>query len=308
MLRRLLLGEGNFSFALALCRTATPAVTIATCYLPRDQLHAVYDGEHDVQATIRELQERHGVSVMYGVDATQLPSDLTAAQPFDEVFFLFPSIAQKGRIELNRQLLRDTCRSVGSAVLSREGIFFVALAAGQGGTDFERPECKREEGNSWQLQQQASYGGLFLHTACPVERHRYLGPVLESGLYMCSGRRGKASKFRTEGALMHELVRRDSLTHIPKHVLRYYPRDLSFFLGKDVVLANVLESCKADNRVETCEVLDDIVFPEDGSTKSGLRSATLRFAIRGLLSPTEAQEVLAELGRKLAKEYGVQVR
>jgi hypothetical protein len=119
-----------------------------------------------MQDNVRFLRASSNVEVMFDVDATNLGRSFVKNQTtFSTVCFMFPALARKGRIDLSRALLRDTAVSVAPYLDNECGQLLVALAAGQGGTQYEQPEHRREIENSWKLLECASYGGLFLHDA-----------------------------------------------------------------------------------------------------------------------------------------------
>lgn len=97
--RILTVGDGDFSFSLALARALGPAVRgfVATSYELLDSLRAVYP---DIDATLAELR-RLGAEAHHGVDAADLagtlPPHCTAAPAratFDRVVWNFPCVAR----------------------------------------------------------------------------------------------------------------------------------------------------------------------------------------------------------------------
>lgn len=123
-LRVLTVGDGDFSFSLALSRIKGGPQLLATAYESRETLLQVYPG---LQDTLTELEAR-GTDVRFQIDATdlvgtlQLPSDVK----FDRIVWNFPceGVAhgrdgQNEEMEHNKDLIR---RFVVSAqnVLSEE--------------------------------------------------------------------------------------------------------------------------------------------------------------------------------------------
>ncbi|KAJ3156770.1 hypothetical protein HDU86_003536 [Geranomyces michiganensis] len=91
--RILLLGEGDFSFALALAAgLASGANIVATSFDSLKDATAKYPS---VPATLKELKAT-GATILHGIDATRLATskpliaDTTASGPFDRVIFQFP--------------------------------------------------------------------------------------------------------------------------------------------------------------------------------------------------------------------------
>ena len=71
---------------------------------------------------------------------------------------MFPHIAGKGRISLNRELLDAFFQSAERA-LAPGGSIEVGLVKGQGGTPADEDK-RRALGNTWQIQARAAGGGL----------------------------------------------------------------------------------------------------------------------------------------------------
>ncbi|KAL6073699.1 Ferredoxin-fold anticodon-binding domain-containing protein 1, variant 2 [Balamuthia mandrillaris] len=113
--RILVLGDGNFSFSLALSKLLERSFPLsfpsifATVYDSEEILHQKYP---DARAIVQELEEKRGVSVHYEVDAT----DLRQLKPlqgmsFHYVVFNFPHIGegiknQDLNIEKNRNVIK----------------------------------------------------------------------------------------------------------------------------------------------------------------------------------------------------------
>lgn len=338
--RWLFLGEGTFSFSSALCKKLNLSSThdvVATCYYDEHKSISVFG---DALAKNVSLLQDMGVSVAYGVDATNLHSSHTVMHfaPYDAVFFWFPNVDQKGRMDLARDLLQKTCISVSNVLAEREGIFFVSLTAGQGGTQWELPQYRRAPGDAWDICRLASHGELFLKKASPLAEH-FFGQV--EGYIPC-GRRGTMSTFRTEGAIVHELVKRpkkredDETFFSSCQMLSYFPRDVSFWLPdmSDHVNSdgdkeeNVEESRKKKEEkkklfvasvmdwlsVSFCDPLvgmvENVVLHDDSYTcpSDGRSSVTLRMQLRGFISPNEAAKLQANVANALADRFNVKIR
>lgn len=85
----LLVGEGNFSFALSLARLrgVEPGGLTATCYEPED---ALGDAAYDNAQTLIRL----GARVRTGIDGTKL-SDAFPQRRFRLIIFQFPNVASR---------------------------------------------------------------------------------------------------------------------------------------------------------------------------------------------------------------------
>ncbi|NWX89084.1 FDXA1 protein, partial [Nothoprocta pentlandii] len=197
--RILLIGEGNFSFAAALCEAAAAARFVATCY----------EGEEEVSAralaarNIRRLRDG-GAEVLFSVDCTKLkdyflPSD----RMFSCVYFNFPHCGRKAGVVKNRELLAQFFSSC-AEVLAEKGEVHVALCNGQGGTPADRP--RREWHNSWQIVAVAAGARFILSDVRPFSAESIHG-------YKCTGYRSQDKSFSVEGALNHIFTRSTPLLH-----------------------------------------------------------------------------------------------
>lgn len=150
--RWLFLGEATFTYCTAVLRSGLLKrceEAVATCYLDEpDSKHVFGD---IVQRNVDELQAAN-VKVMYGVDATK---PLPGVGLFDRVFFMFPNVDQKGRIDLSKQLMKEICVNVPS-LMRDEGQFLIALAAGQGGTKYDGQYKRDLAKNSWEILKQGN--------------------------------------------------------------------------------------------------------------------------------------------------------
>ncbi|XP_065800313.1 ferredoxin-fold anticodon-binding domain-containing protein 1 isoform X2 [Muntiacus reevesi] len=175
--RLLLVGEGNFSFAVALSETLDPNTSLtATC----PQRPADLAQDLVAQENLQRLRER-GNEVRFGVDCTHLadafePQD----REFDLIYFNFPHCGRKAGVAKNRELLAKFFRSCAD-VLAEDGEIHVALCRGQGGTPADKP--MREWHNSWQVVAMAALGGFILSDVHPFSCEAVPG-------YKCTGYRG----------------------------------------------------------------------------------------------------------------------
>ncbi|NXA51015.1 FDXA1 protein, partial [Nothocercus julius] len=198
--RILLLGEGNFSFAAALCEAAAAARFVATCYEGEEEV----SGRALAARNIRRLRER-GAEVLFSVDCRKLkdyflPSD----RVFSCVYFNFPHCGRKAGVVKNRELLAQFFSSC-AEVLAENGEVHVALCSGQGGTPADRP--RREWHNSWQIVAVAAEARFILSDVRPFNAESIHG-------YKCTGYRSQDKSFSVEGALNHVFTRSTPLLHL----------------------------------------------------------------------------------------------
>ncbi|NWV54411.1 FDXA1 protein, partial [Daphoenositta chrysoptera] len=190
--RVLLLGEGNFSFAAALCGAPGTHV-VATCYESQEQAA----GRGGAARSIRRLRDR-GAEVVFSVDCTKLKEHfLPGEREFDRIHFNFPHCGRKAGVVKNRELLACFFRSC-AEVLAEQGEVQVALCNGQGGTPADQP--RREWHNSWQIVAVAAGAGFVLSDVHPFKAETIHG-------YKCTGYRSQDKSFCVEGALNHIFTR-----------------------------------------------------------------------------------------------------
>ncbi|NWX35326.1 FDXA1 protein, partial [Notiomystis cincta] len=190
--RVLLLGEGNFSFAAALCGAQGTHV-VATCYESEEEAA----GRGAAERSIRRLRDS-GAEVLFSVDCTKLEEYFSPAKrEFDRIYFNFPHCGRKAGVVKNRELLARFFRSC-AEVLAEEGEVHVALCNGQGGTPADQP--RREWHNSWQIVAVAAGAGFVLSHVQPFKADTIQG-------YKSTGYRSQDKSFCVEGALNHIFTR-----------------------------------------------------------------------------------------------------
>jgi 25S rRNA (uracil2634-N3)-methyltransferase len=202
--RVLLVGEGDFSFTLALLRACDASgvamSTTATSYDAREDVARRYRGEANLTALSRDYGDH--VRVLHGVDATDLTTAIGSSEKFDRVVFNFPHIAGKAKMDRNRALLGGYLKSA-QDVLSERGLIEVALAPGQGGTAMDGDE-RREYGNSWQCYTQGAENGCLLVGATRFDEDGWRALGYESRGHWRS--LGAERGFRTKNGVVHAFV------------------------------------------------------------------------------------------------------
>ena len=161
----LVIGDGDFSFSLALARLGCSPL-YATSYESEEALCARYKN------AARNIQELLSVGciVLHNVDATCLHKCSHAQlqdnrRTFARIVFNFPHVGGKSDINRNRKLLGNFFRCT-RAFLAPDGEVHVSLASGQGGTSFDQPRIK---GNTWQIVEKAAHSGFLLVNVTPCD-------------------------------------------------------------------------------------------------------------------------------------------
>ncbi|XP_034950603.1 mitochondrial ribosome-associated GTPase 2 [Chelonus insularis] len=182
----LLLGEGNFSFSVALSQYNLNIAIVATCFetLPIN----------DLAVKNIKILEKHGVTVYLGVDATNLSSNADLAnKKFNKIIFNFPHVCSKMRLDLNRDLLQKFFLSA-ERCLEPGGNVLVTLCNGQGGTYLDQPP--RRWNDSWKIKEMAAHGNFILKTVEPFFENNFAN-------YSNTGFRGQDKLFFNQQALTH---------------------------------------------------------------------------------------------------------
>ncbi|XP_041367872.1 ferredoxin-fold anticodon-binding domain-containing protein 1 homolog [Gigantopelta aegis] len=187
----LLVGEGDFSFSVALL--AKPGFhgseIVATSFESRESIVKLQKALDNV-----EILEDRDVTVLFDVDCTQIHTDdRLGSLTFSTLVFNFPHIGGKSNIKRNRALLNDFFSSA-VQIMEPGGQILVTLCKGQGGTPADYPV--RAWQDSWQVVSLAANSGLILTAVHPFMEANY--PE-----YNSVGFRSQDKGFNTEGALVH---------------------------------------------------------------------------------------------------------
>ncbi len=219
----LVLGDGNFSFSLSLCKGPhSPGNMGKIVTTSLETLERVLKRPH-TERILEQLREYGDVMVLHSIDATMLHcseplKDLNLV--FGVVIFNFPHTGSS-KIQTNRTLLKDFFVSLASsALLSPEGgRVWVSLCRGQGGTPGD--STHRGYDNTWKVVEVAAEGGFVLDRVEPFPESEYPD-------YIATGYRGDSDKgFHTSEALRHEF--RSPSPSLPSLHPPHYHHDISFW-------------------------------------------------------------------------------
>lgn len=280
--RVLVVGDGNFSFARAFLQSNTDAIAsgavalTATSLDTHDELLQMYPNSGVI------LDELHngGVRVVHDVNATKLqqyPALLhtrasatadavtitTPALLFDRIVFNFPHYAEGGskrnKIHRHRQLLREFFVSA-QDVLAQDGLVWVTLCAGQGGTPLDTKP--RAFGDTWQVAHCAAAAGFIARSVhlCPVQELAVLG-------YYSVGYKLKEQAFWTPDSLSHVFCREG--LGVRACFPLTWTRGMSFWTHDgftEAKMAAIVRACFPEPVALTFELTDTYVCPTTGRT------------------------------------------
>lgn len=270
----LLCGEGDFSFARAMIGSADRDVIFetksmrvtATSYEPVEEIEKVWGGAENLRA----LRSVEGVELLHNIDATGLDASF-AGRKWDHICFMFPHIAGKGRISLNRELLAGFFRAA-TAVLAPGGAVEVALVAGQGGTPSDG-DARREYGNTWQAAIQAAEGGLVL-----IDTAHFDAEAWESRGYRSRGHwRGltRERSFQVRDGVVHLFRREGELGDAKCPAPVPHIRDISFWVDLERFEESTLLHVVSDSAGVGVDVTD-VKTLEEHVHSDGRLSRTIR--------------------------------
>lgn len=162
----LLVGEGDFSFALCLARAFGTAYNMVATSL--DSLEMLGKKYRNGVENVRELEER-GCIVLHGVDATQMSQHyFLSTQRFDRVIYNFPHVGfmfpedSICQIKMNKQLVKGFLMNAKLLLMSPAGEVHVSHKEG-------------EPYSQWDLAKKAAKVGLAFHQKVPFRRTDYPG-------------------------------------------------------------------------------------------------------------------------------------
>ncbi|XP_012144269.1 ferredoxin-fold anticodon-binding domain-containing protein 1 isoform X2 [Megachile rotundata] len=189
----LLVGEGNFSFSVALLHLNLKINITATCY----EVNINQDlGKKNI-----EYLTNNGIRVLMGVDATNLKQHpILTTELFDKIIFNFPHVGGKMRIEKNRELLKQFFINISDS-LKDHGKILITLCNGQGGTLIDNPPRRWDD--SWKITEMAAYGNFILTAVEPFAWSSFQN-------YIVTGYRSLDKQFHSSGALTHIFIKSES--------------------------------------------------------------------------------------------------
>ncbi|WOH16258.1 hypothetical protein DCAR_0935808 [Daucus carota subsp. sativus] len=164
--RILLVGEGNYSFAVSLAKAFRSAHNIVATSL--DSLGDLGKKYSDAVANVRELEEMGGL-VLSGLDATQMKDHyFLTTQRFDRIVYNFPHVgfrfpeANGCQIKMNKDLVKGFLRNAKALLKKDSGEIHVTHKNG-------------DPYDKWDLVKKAQKLGLVLHETMPFYQQKYPG-------------------------------------------------------------------------------------------------------------------------------------
>ncbi|KAK6052100.1 hypothetical protein COOONC_10396 [Cooperia oncophora] len=202
----LILGDGNLSFSRTVAESEPdlPITATPSFWLVMDTT-GIYNG----------LRQCDNVQLLFGIDATALPSDWTGK--FHYIVMNFPHPGGKTNLRRSRLLASGIFRSVGS-IMTDDSEFHLTLAQGQSGVQY----CG---GSKWSshvpVHEKDSWQALYL----AAEEETFDG-------YISSGYRSSAKGFNnSKGAQrlgLQEICSSGMFGQSLRHGMPYFYHDISF--------------------------------------------------------------------------------
>jgi hypothetical protein len=190
----LLVGEANFSFTLSILKYCDPKYITTSCYEEKELALKKY-GRECVSQNLFELSKHLSDSqILFGIDATRL-IEYFPNKKFSRVIFMFPHVGGKSNIRKNRELIYGFLIS-SQQVLKNNSAVYIILANGQGGTSFEKDPKKKNNKDSWTINEIAQTTGLILTECVELREENFQS-------YVSTGFRSQNKSFKTQG-LIHK--------------------------------------------------------------------------------------------------------
>ncbi len=257
----LILGDGNFSYSVALRKMRKFGFMVSTCFDSQAELEKKYD-KRFVGENITFLQ-KNDVTVLHKVDATKLASHcfpkslFDSGRPllFDFIVFNFPHQGGRPNIKKSRNLLFDLFASAKSVLESR-GKIIITLLQGQGGTIYDT--VKREKQNTWKIVEAGASSDLIMSDCLPWV------PLIG---YESSGYKSTKRSFYTKNGMVHVFAR-DNLgfRSLDPPIWRH---DISLWITDEIrfnedVIINAIKSIAGPENILSIELQNEFrITPRD---------------------------------------------
>ncbi|ETN76557.1 hypothetical protein RB195_011174 [Necator americanus] len=234
----LVLGDGNFSFCLAVAE-AEPNLLITATVLDSE---AEFMARYPCNPNVELLRQHSNVKLMFSIDATALPEEW--AGKFHYIVMNFPHPGGKTNLRKSRHLASAIFHGV-SRIMTVETEFYLALAQGQAGVQNNvgtiwTSSAPAHERDSWQVLYLAADEGLLLVDACAFPAGAFVG-------YSSSGYKSSARGFNNSKGAQRLLFRKSPVlrslrevssigcVHRDFHIFRpYFFHDVSFLFSRDI--------------------------------------------------------------------------